>query len=773
MVEHPSKWSHSLQVKFLLGNVPFVLLLVGVLVGLFEYVSFQYKFADLERKVYAITQLNAEVLEESLWNLDHERIDLIASSISTNDVIVGVHVLDDVGDEVISMGTPIGDVAPHFVKSQPISHVRRGGIEHPIGTLSIVFSDHELRAAAATRVWGAAGLTMLILLVSVVTALIINKRIIGMPLSLLIEEINRVKSGEVRRPVLWTRHDEIGQVIAAFNAMQVNQEEYEAAIRLANDNLERRVEDRTHELTVSENRFRDFTNAASDWYWEMGPDLRFISMSGRFEELVGLTAEDIIGRTRRDLVRADVIAADPEKWKCHFADLEAHKPFRDFEYEVDLPDGTVANITTSAVPVFRSDGSFKGYRGSGRNITEQAQAKIALQRAIVEAEAANKAKSEFLSSMSHELRTPLNAILGFAQILEFNPKVPLDEKQSAAVAQIKKGGEHLLELINDVLNLSKIESGRLSLSVEPVDSEAVVAECIDIAKTLDHTPGVSIDAEGFEGGIVLADLVRFKQVLLNLLSNAVKYNREGGSVLVSSKVIDDDALRISIIDTGPGIPSSKQSELFQPFSRLGAENSNIEGTGIGLTITLRLLEAMGGRIGFDSREGVGSTFWVDLPLAANQGDVLEQIHNTGSSAVGQESDGDFGEDGGEGGGRVLYVEDNPANIELMETILATVPGIDLTCVHTAELGLAAALKDHPDLILMDINLPGMNGFEALAELRARDETQSIPVIAISAACLPRDIQEGLDAGFRAYLTKPFNVAELTRTVTGVLGNDNT
>ena len=418
------------------------------------------------------------------------------------------------------------------------------------------------------------------------------------------------------------------------------------------------------------------------------------------------------------------------------------------DYSVTFPSDTKDEIGMLA-------NSFKSMRDAIR------ENETSLRTSKEDAEQANKAKSEFLSSMSHELRTPLNAVLGFAQVLELDPNASLNEKQRRAISQIINGGEHLLHLINDVLNLAKIETGQLNLSIERVETQEVVDECISVIDPLSQKQGVTIDTDGFAGSVIQADHVRFKQVLLNLMSNAVKYNHEGGKVSVANAIADNGMQRISITDTGRGIPADKHAELFLPFSRLGAEISTIEGTGIGLTITQHLLEAMGGHIGFDSTEGVGSTFWVELPLADNQStvasgrkqDVGETIKQLPSSEITS---------------TILYIEDNPANTYLMETILADVAAVQLKTAHTAELGLAAAMKNRPDLILMDINLPGMNGIKALAELRSHEETRNIPVIAISAAAMPKEVQLGMEAGFLAYLTKPFDVNELISVVSNVL-----
>lgn len=376
-----------------------------------------------------------------------------------------------------------------------------------------------------------------------------------------------------------------------------------------------------------------------------------------------------------------------------------------------------------------------------------------------EADSASKAKSEFLSSMSHELRTPLNAILGFAQILELNQKQLLTEDQSRAVHQIKKGGAHLLELINDVLNLAKIETKGLELSMENVGTHALINECVPVAEALARDRGVTIEVRDCSNAVVWADYTRLKQVVLNLMSNAVKYNREGGTVSVTCEEVSQDMLRISISDTGNGIAADKQEELFQPFSRLGQENSNIEGTGIGLVITKRLIEGMGGNIGFESTLDVGSTFWVEVPLSGERSVSPSDIAKEAGKATKIVS---------KAKGRILYIEDNPDNIALMEIILENIPGYELHTAQTAELGLVMALKDKPDLVLMDINLPGMNGIEALGELRRQKETRDIPAIAISAAATVREVERGLEAGFLAYITKPFDIQEMLHTIEGEL-----
>ena len=398
----------------------------------------------------------------------------------------------------------------------------------------------------------------------------------------------------------------------------------------------------------------------------------------------------------------------------------------------------------------------------GSELSRQHNERVIIQ-AKLDAENANRSKSEFLSSMSHELRTPLNSILGFAQILELDETSPLSAKHKDEAHQIIKGGEHLLDLINDVLNLAAIEAGQLELDITTVKVQKILNDCLHMIEGTTFKLEVTVKADSFANTIVMADPIRLKQVFFNLLSNAVKYNRKGGTVHITNTITEDGLQRISIKDTGIGIAKEKQSDMFKPFTRLGAENSNIEGSGIGLTITEHLLEAMGGRVGFESTENIGSTFWIDLPMATSEQVEAMKIFRT-------EQFGETLNTADNAVGKVLYIEDNQANVDLMETILSTIDGLKFETTDTAELGVPLAIKSQPNLILMDINLPGMSGIEAFLQLRKHEETKDIPVVAISAAAMPQEVQDAMDAGFLAYMTKPFNVPELLNTIADVLSN---
>jgi signal transduction histidine kinase/ActR/RegA family two-component response regulator len=378
-----------------------------------------------------------------------------------------------------------------------------------------------------------------------------------------------------------------------------------------------------------------------------------------------------------------------------------------------------------------------------------------LESAKAVAEKANLAKSNFLSSMSHELRTPLNAILGFAQLLESGAPPPT-ATQIVRLHQIIKAGWYLLDLINEILDLAVIESGKLSLSLEPLSLSDVLLECQAMIGPQAQQRGINIDfAKVDPTWFAHADHTRVKQALINLLSNAIKYNRDYGMVEVKCTTIDPERVRISIKDSGAGLSPEKLAKLFQPFNRLGQETGAEEGTGIGLVVTKQLVELMGGSIGVESTVGVGSEFWIELirdampQLAAEHvtaAELAPQAHENAPLRT------------------LLYVEDNPANLMLVEQIIEGHPHVRMLSARDANLGIALARAHLPEVILMDINLPGLSGTQALKILREDPATAHIPVLAISANAMPRDIQQGLEAGFFLYLTKPIKVNEFMQAL---------
>jgi len=380
-----------------------------------------------------------------------------------------------------------------------------------------------------------------------------------------------------------------------------------------------------------------------------------------------------------------------------------------------------------------------------------------IKEALGTADKANRAKSEFLSSMSHELRTPMNSIIGFGQMLENNTREPLTEIQKKCVGHILKGGRHLLELINEILDLSKVEAGNIELDPEVFCPSDVFSECQELLQELAGQRAITFNRQQESAPWILADRFRFKQVILNLISNAIKYNNESGSVTFGCQDKPDGTVYIFVTDTGDGIPEEQIPELFTPFDRLHHKNSEIEGTGIGLTITKRFVEAMGGSIGCESKVGEGTTFWLKFPCAERPSEFLLQ-NNT---AEGQVAPSEIS-------GTLLYIEDDRHNAALMELIVTRIEGLSMISAPTAELGLELAASELPDLIIMDINLPGMDGYEAIALLKENQKTRDIPVIALSAAAMSHQIKKGQDVGFLHYLTKPINIDEVISVIDDVI-----
>jgi PAS domain S-box-containing protein len=387
------------------------------------------------------------------------------------------------------------------------------------------------------------------------------------------------------------------------------------------------------------------------------------------------------------------------------------------------------------------------------DITDDVEQEAQLRAARSVAEAANEAKTEFLASMSHELRTPLNSILGFAQLLQRDKIAPLSDRHRERVDHVVKGGDHLLRLIDDVLDLSRIEAGQISISMETVDVVGLMEEVVTTLGPMAHHAQVrlSIVAPGHNLPGVVADRTRLKQSLMNFGSNAIKYGRKGGQVHLQA-THNDEAIRFSVVDDGMGIPVDKQSKLFQPFQRAGQETGPIEGTGIGLAITKRIVELMQGTVGFRSTEGQGSEFWLQLPIQTITTAVIA------ASAVAPHGAQLAGPDGPSF--LVVYVEDNPSNIAFMQHLLADFERVELVTAPTAEIGVAIVRTRQPNVVIMDINLPGMNGFEATRLLKTWPETSAIPVIALSAAAMISDSAVVKTAGFYRYLTKPVKVDEL-------------
>ena len=481
----------------------------------------------------------------------------------------------------------------------------------------------------------------------------------------------------------------------------------------------------------------------------------------QMEQLTGCTRDELIGAPFKGYF------TEPERAEAGIKQALTEGKVTDYELTARHWNGTETVVSCNATTFYDRDRKLQGVFAAARDITERKhldrvlqERNAELQNAKIVAEKANLSKSNFLSSMSHELRSPLNAILGFAQLLESEAPPPTPS-QKESIGRILDGGWHLLKLINEILDLAKIESGKLALSPESVSLVEVMVECQAMVEGLAHKRGIAITFPPFASPcFVHADRTRLKQVLINLLSNAIKYNRDQGTVEVHSAGISEGRVRISITDTGAGLPAEMLEQLFQPFNRLGQETSDEEGTGIGLVVAKQLIELMEGSIGVESTVGVGSVFWfelkagVDPQLAVTALGASPPVLRVGRNSGPVQT--------------VLYVEDNPANLLLVERLLARRSDLRLLTAVNGTLGLDLARAHRPQVILMDINLPDISGIDALLLLRKDPTTAHIPVVAVSANAMQHDIERGMRAGFFRYLTKPLNVLEFMDTLNAAL-----
>jgi PAS domain S-box-containing protein len=481
----------------------------------------------------------------------------------------------------------------------------------------------------------------------------------------------------------------------------------------------------------------------------------------QMEALTDCTRDELIGAPFKNYF------TDPERAEAAIKLVLVEKKVTDYELTARTRDGQKTVVSYNATTFYDRDRRLQGVFAAARDVTERKRFEHALQESNVElknaksaADKANLAKSDFLSSMSHELRSPLNAILGFAQLMETAvPPPPPD--QSARISQILQAGWHLLNLINEILDLAVIESGKVSLSLEPVALAEVMAECQAMMEPQAQQRGIHMSFPQFDDPVfVWADRTRFKQIVINLLSNAIKYNQAQGTVAVDCIRLSPERIRLSVRDTGAGLAPEKLAQLFQPFNRLGQEGGGVAGTGIGLVVTKQLVELMEGSLGVESTVGTGSSFWVELrstsapTLASGAVRPIAVALPRGPASPRLRS--------------VLYIEDNPANMELVAQLIARRSDLRLLTAVNGTLGIQLARTARPAVILMDINLPGISGIDAMKILRDDPATSDIPVVALSANAMPRDIELGLEAGFFRYLTKPIKVHEFMDDLDGAL-----
>ncbi|MGM0676274.1 MAG: ATP-binding protein [Pseudomonadota bacterium] len=490
------------------------------------------------------------------------------------------------------------------------------------------------------------------------------------------------------------------------------------------------------------------------------PDGPLVYVNPAFERMTGYRAEEVLGTNCRFLQGDDRDQPGIRELRDAVAEGRATKVLiRNYR-----KNGELFWNEFSISPVRNDAGVVTHFVGIQQDVTELIQTMEALRQAKSDADRANQAKSEFLSRMSHELRTPMNAVLGFAQLLEFDPDLGSEQREN--VEEIIRGGRHLLDLINEVLDLAKVESGRVELSPEPVALQGLLQECGALVEPLARERDLEIQiGQALPDHYVHADRVRLKQILINLLSNAIKYNRPQGRVTLDLEPAMEvnSGLRILVSDTGRGIPNERITELFEPFTRLLEDEHKVEGSGIGLAITQRLVHLMGGCLGAVSQVGEGSTFWVELPqsIATDETPGRQAPSGTVESTSGQPG----------AVRKILQIEDNFANLRLLERLLKRHDDFSVLSTEDPYIGLELAREHCPDVIILDIQLARLDGFKVLERLREAATTRHIPVVALTANATEPDRQRGLAAGFDAYLTKPLNLGELLDTIRNVLSQD--
>jgi len=730
-----------------LGIITVTLLIVSLFN--FTYFPRQYKKQNLNN-ISELTYRTAEMIALStgisMHLLDFSSIQQAINWARQDPEVAYLGIFDEEGNR-------IGELNPNRLDFDVSSYLQRRSIfqENEIlytsvpirhkgkthGSLLLGMSLANLNRSIADYQQNTLYISIVILLLGILVSIAMSN-LISKPLIELTEATREIAHGKYEIRVNVGAEDEIGTLADSFNRMAEN-------------------------LNSSIGQNQKIIEGSLDGIIVIDSKGIILIWNPSAERTFGWKAEEVIGKPVHDLIiperyRQDSIAGIKRIFETNEG-VFLNKPI---ETSAIHREGHEFPVELCIVPSTHEGQTV--FHGFIRDIKERKEAERQILKAKEEAEKANNAKSDFLARMSHEFRTPMNAILGFTQLLEMDTRDPLVDRQKVNLERISSAGNHLLELINEVLDLSEIESGNLKLNIEPVEITSLVDNIISMSKPLADKNNISLQRKHIPEGRNYCDIdaLKFRQVVLNLVSNAIKYNKPSGSVVVSFEEQEEGKMmRLGIKDTGHGIPEEKAESLFKPFDRFDQDAAHIEGTGIGLSITKKLIEMMDGKIGFESQWGKGSFFYIDIPVS-----------KTLPVPAGEKSDSQSTQPLtlNTQNNRILYIEDIPANVELVKQIFLDASHLDLLSAPDGQRGIDLAQSCNPDLILLDMHLPDMDGLMVFEKLQAIEKLRHIPIIALTADAMDQDIRKAMAMGFHSYVTKPINVAEFLKVVNDVMEN---
>jgi PAS domain S-box-containing protein len=736
--------------KLIVALVLFSTVITTVITAIELYSGYRHDLGQIDRSIEFIGKSYLPSLTDSVWVADRQQVQTQLDGLLRLPDIEYLGISVD-GQTRWSAGKAVS--ARVVAAEVPLVREHRGQTL-TIGTVRVVASVDRVLA----RVWDQ---LLVVLLSNAVKTLLVAGFMLLVFQYLVTRHLTRIAAFVRRIDPAAPRGEEVRLDRPASGLWRPDILD---AVTTSINGLSRSLQGSFEDLQRSDERLRVLTRETTAFIYELDRDGRIVFANRTYP---GLTREQVEGTPLRNWFTPELQPQVDRAVASAFADGQPQR----LDYTIPDPQGQARAYVASLVPILR-DGAVSSVALTSLDISEQKAAEqeirelnrglearvhertAELQRAMERAESASRAKSEFLSHMSHELRTPMNAILGFAQIIEMSKPTP---QQLKWAGEIRRAGDHLLEMIEDLLDLARIEVGKMSIRLEALELEPVLAESLAIVQPLIAARGLRLEVGECRGAghWVQADRLRLRQVLVNLLSNAAKYNRAQGSITVQCRQ-SSAGVRLSITDTGAGMAPEKLARLFRPFERLGAELGSVEGTGIGLALSKQLADMMGATLGADSEVDVGSTFWIEL-LRADGGPASVAAPVAAPNAMRAVP---FD---------VLYIEDNHSNLEVVAAFLAPHAHVRLRTAASGDAGLALVGEQRPDIVLLDIHLPGMDGYQVLQRLRADPALRDIPVIALSADAMPHDVQRGLAAGFDRYIAKPVNLNELLGALDTLLG----